>query len=113
MLAGTATSLEASVPAFAAGTALWSAGLAMTSAPREFAIWCRLAGLVGAVLFGIVSLTIFSGKPLTPIARPLPTFAYPFLVVTFAGWIWAILKRGAELGVDVHASRVEAAVTGR
>jgi len=108
MLTGTAMPLDASVPAFAAGTALWSAGLAMTSAPREFAIWCRLTGLTGAVLFGIVSLTIFSGKPLTPIARPLPTFAYPFLVLTFAGWIWTILRRGAELGVDVHASQIDA-----
>ena len=109
MLSGTASSLEASVPAFAVGTALWSAGLAMTSVPREFAIWCRLAGLAGAVLFGIVSLTIFSGKPLTPIARPLPTFAYPFLVLTFAGWIWTIVRRGAELGNDVHAPEIDVA----
>ena len=109
MLSGTASSLEASVPAFAAGTALWSAGLAMTSVSREFAIWCRLTGLAGAVLFGIVSLTIFSGKPLTPIARPLPTFAYPFLVLTFAGWIWTIVRRGAELGNDVHAPEIDVA----
>jgi hypothetical protein len=92
MLTGTAASLDASVPAFAAGTALWSAGLALTSVPREFAVWTRLSGLAGAVLFGIVSLMIFSGKPLTPIARPLPFFAYPFLVLTFIGWIVAIAK---------------------
>lgn len=92
MLAGTAMSLEASVPAFAAGTALWSAGLTLTSVPREFPLWTRLAGFVGAVLFGIVSLVIFAGKPLTPIARPLPFFAYPFLVLTFIGWIVAIAK---------------------
>ena len=41
MLSGTAGSLEASVPAFAAGTALWSAALLLTSMPREFAIWIR------------------------------------------------------------------------
>lgn len=92
MLGGTAMSLEASVPAFAAGTALWSAGLTLTSVPRVFAIWTRLAGLISAVLFGIVSLTIFRGIPLTPIAHPLPFFAYPFLVLTFIGWIVAILK---------------------
>jgi hypothetical protein len=103
MLGGTAASLEASVPAFAAGTALWSAGLALTSVPREFAIWTRLAGLIAAVLFGIVSLTIFSGRPLTPIAQPLPFFAYPFLVLTFIGWIWAIIRRGAELGAELGA----------
>lgn len=98
MLGGTATSLEASVPAFAAGTALWSAGLTLTSVPRVFAIWTRLAGLVSAILFGIVSLSIFRGIPLTPIAHPLPFFAYPFLVLTFVGWIWAMVSRSAGLG---------------
>jgi hypothetical protein len=33
MLSGTAGSLETSVPSFAAGTALWSAALLLTSAP--------------------------------------------------------------------------------
>lgn len=92
MLSGTAASLEASVPAFAAGTALWSAALTLTCVPRVFALWTRLAGMVAAVLFGIVSLSIFRGIPLTPIARPLPFFAYPFLVLTFVGWIVAIVK---------------------
>jgi hypothetical protein len=100
MLSGTALSLEASIPAFAAGTALWSAGFTLTSVPRVFAGWTRLAGLIAAVLFGIVSLAIFRGLPLTPIARPLPFFAYPFLVITFIGWIWAIVSRGGEFGVD-------------
>ena len=108
MLGGTATSLEASVPAFAAGTALWSAGLALTCVPRVFAIWTRLVGLVSAVLFGIVSITIFRGVPLTPIARPLPFFAYPFLVLTFIGWIWAIVSRGDELGVTDVRTKTEA-----
>src|SRR5437879_4376031 len=39
MLSGTAASLAESVPAFAAGTALWSAALLLTSIPSEFAIW--------------------------------------------------------------------------
>ena len=92
MLGGTAMSLEASVPAFAAGTALWSASLAITSVPRVFALWTRLAGLVASVLFGVVSLRIFWGAAVTPISRPLPFFAYPFLVLTFIGWIVASLK---------------------
>jgi len=50
-----------SVPSFAAGTALWSAALLLTSVPGEF-------------------------------ATPLPFFAYPFLVLAFAGWIWTLLK---------------------
>jgi hypothetical protein len=37
-------------------------------------------------------LQIFSGIPLTPLSSPLPFFAYPFFVATFAGWIWTLLK---------------------
>ncbi len=93
MLSGTAGSLEASVPSFAAGTALWSAALLLTSAPNVFVIWTRVAALVAAILFAITSLRIFWGEPLTPIAKPLPYYAYPFLVLTFIGWIYALLKK--------------------
>lgn len=92
MLSGTAASLADSVPAFAAGTALWSAALLLTSVPREFALWTRATGTIAAVLFAITSVRIFWGEPLSPIARPLPFFAYPFLVLTFGGWIWTTLK---------------------
>lgn len=103
MLGGTATSLAGSIPAFAAGTALWSAGLTLVSVPRGFALWTRLLGLISAVLFGIVSISIFRGLPLTPIARPLPFFAYPFLVLTFVGWIVAIIRRRDESGAETLA----------
>lgn len=93
MLGGTAGSLEASVPSFAAGTALWAAGLLLVSVPRTFIIWTRIAGLVGAVLFATTSLRIFWGEPLLPISKPLPYMAYPFLVLTFIGWIWTLLKQ--------------------
>jgi hypothetical protein len=92
MLGGTAGSLGASVPSFAAGTALWCAGLLLTGLPRVFALWIRTASIVGGVLFAIVSARIFWGQMLLPISKPLPYFAYPFLVLTFAGWIWTLLK---------------------
>ena len=92
MLSGTASSLEASVPAFAAGIALWSAALLLTSVPKEFAVWTRLTGIVAAVLFAATAAQIFWGVALTPISRPLPMFGYPFLVLTFAGWIWTTIK---------------------
>jgi hypothetical protein len=92
MLSSTAASLEASVPAFAAGTALWSAALLLTGIPNEFALWIRLASMIGAILFAITSARIFWGEQLLPIASPLPFFAYPFLVLTFVGWIWTLLK---------------------
>ena len=92
MLAGTATTLAASVPSFAAGTALWSAALLLTSVPRAFAVWTRLAGVVSAILFAITSARIFWGEPVLPTSHPLPFFAYPFLVLTFVGWIWMLLR---------------------
>ena len=94
ILSGTATSLDASVPAFAAGTALWSAALLLISVPKEFLIWTRLAGIIAAVLFATGAAQIFWGVPLTPLSRPLPFFGYPFLVLTFAGWVWTSLKEG-------------------
>jgi hypothetical protein len=96
MLAGTAGSLAESVPSFAAGTALWSAALLLTSVPKEFAMWIRLAGTLGAILFAITSARIFWGEQVLPTASPLPFFAYPFLVLTLAGWIWTLLKRDGK-----------------
>jgi len=96
MLAGTAESLAGSVPSFAAGTALWSAALLLTSVPKEFASWIRLVGTVGAILFAITAARIFWGEQVLPTTSPLPFFAYPFLVLTFAGWIWTLLKRDGE-----------------
>ena len=32
-----------------------------------------------------------AGEQLLPTAAPLPFFAYPFLVMTFIGWIWSLL----------------------
>jgi hypothetical protein len=96
MLSGTADSLAGSVPSFAAGSALWSAALLLTSVPKEFTSWIRLVGTVGAILFAITAARIFWGVQVLPTTSPLPFFAYPFLVLTFAGWIWTLLKRDGE-----------------
>jgi len=93
MLGGTASPLAASVPAFAAGTALWAAGLLLTSAPPVMPIWSRATGAIAAILFGYTSLRIFAGTPLTPLSKPFPYFAYPFLVLTFAGWFVKTAKQ--------------------
>lgn len=92
MLGGTAGTLEASVPSFAAGAAMWSAALLLTGIPSEFPVWARLASVVGAILFAITSARIFWGELILPIAKPLPYFAYPFLVLSFAGWIWTLFR---------------------
>ncbi|HUV68337.1 MAG TPA: hypothetical protein VMW15_01660 [Terracidiphilus sp.] len=92
MLGGTAGTLEASVPSFAAGTALWAAALLLTGIPKEFALWTRTASIVGGILFAIVAAKIFCGQLVLPTTSPLPFFAYPFLVLSFAGWIVSLLK---------------------
>ena len=92
MLAGTATTLADSVPSFAAGTALWAAALFLTSIPKQFAGWTRFAGIIGAILFATTSARMFWGSRVLPTTSPLPFFAYPFLVLTFVGWIWFLLK---------------------
>lgn len=92
MLSGTAAGLAGSVPAFAAGTAFWAAALLLISIPREFPFWVRLVGMASSILFAITATRIFSGEQLLPTSSPLPFFAYPFLVMTFIGWIWTLLR---------------------
>jgi len=96
LLSGTAAGAIASVPSFAAGTALWATALMLISAPGEFPLWVRLAGVVASILFAITAARIFWGEQLLPTASPLPFFAYPFLVVTFAGWISVLLRGKSE-----------------
>ncbi len=92
MLSGQAAGLAASAPSFAAGTALWAVGIVLTNLPREFAFWIRVVGDVAALLFLVTATEIFSGQPLNPLTSPLPFFAYPLLVATFAGWIWTLMR---------------------
>jgi hypothetical protein len=92
LLSGTAGGPAASVPAFAAGTALWAAALILISAPRGVPGWLRLLGGVAAGLFAITAGRIYAGETLLPTASPLPFFAYPFLVATLLGWAWVVLR---------------------
>lgn len=92
VLSGAAAGLEASVPAFSGGVALWSAALALTSAPNTFAVWIRAAAMAAAVLFAITAIEISIGVKLLPTSAPLPSLGYPLLVLTFAGWIWTLLR---------------------
>jgi hypothetical protein len=98
MLSGTAGNLADSVPSFAAGTALWATALLLISLPKEFAIGVRLLGVAASILFVITSARIFWGAQLLPTTSPSPFFAYPFLVLTFIGWIWTLLRENSLLG---------------
>ena len=92
LLSGTAAGPAASVPAFAAGTALWAAALALISAPRRLQWWLRLLGGSAACLFAITAGRIYAGEALLPTSSPLPFFAYPFLVATLLGWAWMLVR---------------------
>lgn len=91
LLSGTAAGPEGSIPAFAAGIALWAA-LALISGPPHFPPGLRLLGGVAACLFAITAGLIYAGNRVMPTATPLPFFAYPFLVATLLGWAWLLLR---------------------
>jgi hypothetical protein len=92
LLSGTAAGPSGSVPAFAAGTALWAASLALVSGPRVLPSWLRLLGIAAAALFAITSARIYAGEALLPTSSPLPFFAYPFLVASLLGWAWVVTQ---------------------
>ncbi len=93
IVAGSAMTLEASTPLFAAGAALWSASLALTSGAQIFHVVIRATGAIASILFAITALQIFGGQPLTPLTMPLPYYAYPFLAITLIGWAWTHAPR--------------------
>lgn len=95
ILSGAAMDPVASGPLFAAGAGLWAAALTLVSAPNVMPAWVRGVALVAALLFTIVALQLFSGRPLTPLSRPLPFFAYPFLAATLFGWAWVHYRNAA------------------
>jgi hypothetical protein len=92
LLSGTAAGPADSMPAFAAGTALWAAALALISAPPLLQRWLRILGGIAACLFAITAGRIFAGEALLPTSSPLPFFAYPFFVATLVGWAWMLVR---------------------
>jgi hypothetical protein len=96
LLSGPAAGLAGSIPAFAAGSALWGTALLLVSVPKQFAMPTRMLGTVSAVLFIVTAARIFWGEPLQPTSAPPPTYAYPVLVATFVGWIWSLWREGNQ-----------------
>ena len=92
LLSGNAAGLQASVPSYVGGIGLWSAALVLISVPYTFAMWMRLTAIVAALLFAVSAGQIIWGVHLLPTSAPLPALGYPFLVLTFVGWIWTLVK---------------------
>jgi hypothetical protein len=95
ILSGAAMDLVASAPSFAAGVGLWAASLALISSSNTLPAVVRSVGFLGSLLFAVVAVQIFLGSALTPLSRPLPFFAYPFLAATLFGWAWVHYPRAA------------------
>jgi len=88
VVSGSAMELAASSPVFAAGVGLWAAALALISSSSLIPAFVRITGGIASILFAATALRIYGGAALTPLSRPLPFFAYPFLVLTLFGWAW-------------------------
>jgi len=88
VVSGSAMELAASSPLFAAGAGLWAAALAMVSASSLMPVFVRATGAIAAFMFAVTALQTYGGTMLTPLSKPLPFFAYPFLVLTLFGWAW-------------------------
>lgn len=93
IVSGSAMELATSAPTFAAGVALWAGGMLLVSGSPVYPLLFRATGAIGGVLFAATAAMIFSGTALTPLSKPLPFFAYPFLAVTLFGWAATHLKR--------------------
>jgi hypothetical protein len=93
IVSGSAMELAASAPTFAAGAGLWSAGMLLVSASPVHPMFVRVTGVIAGILLAVTAIQIFAGGAQTPLSKPLPFFAYPFLALTLFGWAWAHLKR--------------------
>ena len=92
IVAGSGMELAASAASFAAGAGLWFAGLALISASPVLPLFVRVTGGIAATLFAITAARIFGGGALTPLSKPLPFGAYPFLAITLFGWAWVHVR---------------------
>lgn len=96
VVSGSAMELSASFPTFAAGAGLWATGLALVSASTKHPLLVRATGAIASIMLGVTALQIFGGAALTPLSKPLPFAAFPFLVFTLIGWAWVHHRTGSE-----------------
>lgn len=92
IVSGSGMELAASAASFAAGAGLWSAALGLISASPIVPAFLRATGAIAALLFAVTAAQILGGAGLTPLSRPLPFYAYPFLAITLVGWAWAHVR---------------------
>jgi len=101
IVSGSAMELGATTPVFAAGAGLWAAALALTSTSGALPAFVRVTGAIASVLFAISAVWIFGGGNLTPLSKPLPFGAYPFLALTLFGWAWTHMRSSTAAAANV------------
>ena len=79
-------------PTFGAGAGMWAAALALISASSVPPTFIRATGAIASILFAVTAILIFAGGSLTPLTKPLPFYAFPFLALTLFGWAWMHLR---------------------
>ena len=82
LLSAPAAGLAGSIPAFAAGAALWGTALLLISVPKLFAMPIQILGIVSAVLFIVTAARIFwvssySQRPHRCQPMPIPCWSRP------------------------------------
>jgi hypothetical protein len=77
-----------------------------------FPKWCRLIGLVAAALFTVTAVKIAFGDTILATSAPLPSAGYPFLVLTFVGWIRTLLAPGVSQTAPEDVETAGARATG-
>ena len=103
IVSGSAMEFGPLAPLLAAGTGLWSASLALSSASDAMPKFVRVTGAVGSVMFAVTAVQNFAGGHLTPLSKPFPFFAFPFLALTLIGWAYAHVVLVRHRGSAVHA----------
>jgi hypothetical protein len=88
IVSASAMGLTASSSVIAAGFGLWSAALALAGMSPAVPLFVRATGGIAATMLGVCSVQILGGAALTPLSKPLPFFAFPFLAMTLVGWAW-------------------------
>jgi hypothetical protein len=88
-----ATSPGDNIPSFGAGSFLWALSIAILSLQKFFPLIVRFTGIVAALLFASVSVSIFTGQQVNALTKPFPFLAYPFYAATLVGWVWTLLRK--------------------
>jgi hypothetical protein len=86
-------------------------GRARTSC-TVFPKWSRVTGLVAAALFIVTAVKSAFGDTIVATSAPLPSAGYPFLVLTFVGWIRTLLAPGESPAAPEDGESAGARATG-